>query len=66
MTEVASYMVRICRLLKLRRMALVTIRVMQLVVAVHMARLARCCNMSTSQREERRAMVECCRAPSCC
>ena len=34
-TEVARYMIRICRLLKLRRMTLVAIRVMQLVVTIH-------------------------------
>jgi len=65
-TEVARNVVRVRCLLKFRRMTLVAIRVVQLVVAVHMARLARCRNVGTRQREERRVMVECCRTPSRC
>ena len=65
-TEVPRNMIRICCLLELLLMALVAIRVMQLVVAIHMARLARCCNVSTGQREECRAMVKRCRVPVRC
>ena len=57
-TEVARHVVRVCRLLELRLMALVAIGVMQLVVPVHMARLACCCNVCTRQREERRAVIK--------
>ena len=64
--EVAKHMIWIRGLGEPGLMALVTVCKMQLVVAVHVTRLARCCNVSAGQREERRAMVECCRAPSCC
>jgi hypothetical protein len=57
--EVPRHVVRVRCAVKVRRMTLVTIRVMQLVVPIHMARLARCCNVGTCQREERRVMVKC-------
>jgi hypothetical protein len=64
--EVPHHVVRIRCLLEVRRMTLVTIRVMQLVVPVHVARLAWRCCMSACQREERCVMVECRRTPPCC
>ena len=65
-TEIPRHVVRVCRLLELLLMALVAIRVMQLVVPIHVARLACCCNVGTCQREERCAVVECCRVPVRC
>jgi hypothetical protein len=64
--EVPCHMIRVCCLLELRRVALIAIRVMQLVVPVYVTRLARCCNVSTCQREKRRVMIECCTAPVGC
>jgi len=64
-TEVPRYVIRVRRLLKLLLMTLVAIRVMQLVIAIHMARLTRCRNVSTRRREERRVMIECCWTPPC-
>ena len=66
MTEQLRHMIWIRDPLEIRLMTLVTVRVMQLVVTIHVARLARCCNVSTRQREERRVMIECRRAPSRC
>jgi len=51
-------MIRIGDPLEIRLMALVAIRVVQLIVPVHVTRLARCRCVSTSQREERCAMIE--------
>jgi len=62
-TEVPRHVIRVRRLLELLLMALVTIRVMQLVVAIHMARLALLCDVRARQREGRRVMIECCIAP---
>jgi len=66
MTKVPGYMIRIGGAVEIRCMTLVAISIMQLIVAIHMARLARCCNVSTSQREDRCAMVERCRVPVRC
>jgi hypothetical protein len=59
MTEVAGDMIRIGRVAEVRCMTLVAIRVMQLVVATHMARLALHSNMGPGQREQRCAVIEC-------
>jgi hypothetical protein len=56
--EVPRHVVRIRCAVKVRRVTLVTIRIMQLVVAIYMARLTRCCNVGTRQREERRAVIK--------
>jgi hypothetical protein len=45
-TEIACDVIRVCRLLELRLMTLVAVCIMQLVVAIHMARLARRCDVS--------------------
>jgi len=58
-------MIWICNTLKIRLMTLVTVCVVQLVVAIHVTRLARRCYVNTSQREERRVMIERRRTPSC-
>ena len=60
------HMIWICDTLKIRLMTLVAIGVMQLVVAIHVARLARRRCVSTCQREGRRAMIKRRRTPSCC
>jgi hypothetical protein len=58
MTEIPRHVIRICRLLELRRMTLVTIRVMQLIVAVHVARLATRRSVCARQWEQRGAVIE--------
>ena len=59
MAEISCNVVRIRGLLIFRRMALITISIHKLVVAVHMARLAWCGRVSSGQWETRRAVIEC-------
>ena len=59
MTEVARHVVRVRRSIEIRRMALVAVRVLQLVVSVDMTRLTLRSNVSPGQREPGRAMIEC-------
>ena len=59
-------MIRVRDTLKIRLMTLVTISIVQLVVAINVARLAGRSDVSTRQRKERRVMIERRRTPSCC
>jgi hypothetical protein len=59
MTEVSSHVVRIGCTVKVRRMALVAIRIVQLVVAVGMTRLALHGNVRPGQREQCCAVIKC-------
>ncbi len=63
MIEIAKHVVRICRLRKLRCMARIAVRVLQLIIAVHMALLALCCCMTTREWEVRCRVIERCRLP---
>jgi hypothetical protein len=65
MTEVARHMVRIRSPLEICCMALVTISVGQLIVAVRMARLALYGYVCSGQHELCRVVIECCRLPCC-
>lgn len=65
-TEVSGHMVWICRLLEIRRMTLIAVSVLNLIVAVHVARLARCCSVRTREREIRARMIERRRSPCRC
>ena len=58
MTEVSRHVIRIGCLLELCLMTLEAVHVMQLVVSIHVARLARCRYVGTCQREECRVMVK--------
>jgi hypothetical protein len=62
-TEVSRHVVRDQCSLEIRRVALVTIGIDQLVVAIYMTRLALNCRMCSRQNELRRVMIECCRLP---
>ena len=64
-TEVPCDVIRIRCLLELRLMALVAIRVVQLVVATGMAGLTLRCNVSTRQREQCCIVIECRIGPIC-
>ena len=66
MTEVTGNVIRVRRSIEVRRMALVTVCVDQLVVAVRMTRLARRRCVCTSQREPCCAVIECRRLPHRC
>ena len=63
MAEVSGNVVRVRCTGKVRRMALIAIRVVQLVVPVGMTRLTLHSNVCPSQRKQCRAVVECCACP---
>jgi len=65
-TEVSGDVVRICRLLKISLMALITVCVLQLIVAVRMTRLALYRSVLTCKREGRGIVIECRRLPRYC
>ena len=56
-------MVRICRLLKIILMTLVTIGIVKLVISTDMAILALCRNMFAGERKSGSVMVKCRRLP---
>jgi hypothetical protein len=58
MTEVACHMVRIGRALIVGLMALVTVRVRQLIVTISMTRLALNSRVRSGEREPRDAVIE--------
>jgi len=64
--EVPGYVIRIRRLLEIRRMTLIAVSVLNLIVAVHVARLARCCSVRAREREIRARMIERRRSPCRC
>ncbi len=61
--EIARYVIRICCLLEIRLMALVTILIHYLVITTYVACLALLRHMCTCQREVRCIVVKCRRAP---
>ena len=63
MGELLCHMVRIRHLLEVCLMALITISIDQLVVAIHMAGLALHGSVRTRQREPCRAVIKCRRIP---
>ena len=63
MREHLRHVIRIRHLLKIRLMTLVTIGVLQLIVAIHMTCLACCGTMRSREREIRRRVIERRRAP---
>ena len=64
--EIARNMVRLKGKLVIRLVALIAIGVHELIVPVHVARLARCCDVHTGQLEVRQTVIEGCRIPGCC
>jgi hypothetical protein len=64
--ELLSDMVRIRHLLVLRLMTLIAIGILQLVVAIHVARLTLLRDVGACQREACAAMVKRRRTPGCC
>jgi len=61
--EVTGHMIGIRCAVKISCMALIAISVCQLVISIHVARLALSGNVGTSQREVRCRMIKCCRSP---
>ncbi len=63
MIEIAKHVIRICRLRKLRCMARIAVRVLQLIIPINMTLLAlrRC--VSSGQREVCCRVIERCRSP---
>ena len=63
--EVPGHVIRIRGLLEVGLMTLVTIRVLQLIVTIHVTCLARNCLVRTRQGEVRGAMIEGATSPAC-
>ena len=61
--EVRNHVIRVCRLLVLRLVALEAVDINQLVVAIRVTRLARRRNMSTCELKPRSTVVERCPLP---